>query len=94
MCSMCRGSGRVVDPKIDASGISQDEFAEDPQFREDYYAGVYDVKCPECGGQRVVPDGETMLNDLPAGVKARILNFQREEASDLGLRLSELRMGC
>ena len=94
MCSMCRGSGRVVDPKIDASGISQDEFDEDPQFKRDYYGGMYDIQCPECKGVRVVPDGETMLNDLPPGVKARIVEFQQDMDDDLSERLSELRMGC
>ena len=55
VCGTCDGKGSHVNPSIDAHGISPEEFAEDPDFREDYFGGAYDVACNECRGKRVVP---------------------------------------
>ncbi len=55
VCGSCDGRGRYVNPSIDAHGLTADDFAEDPDFAEDYFRGVYDVTCDECRGQRVVP---------------------------------------
>lgn len=56
VCQTCDGKGRHVNPSIDSHGISAEEFYEDPDFGEDYFSGVYDVPCCECGGLRVVPE--------------------------------------
>jgi len=53
VCPTCNGRGRLVNPSIDAGGVSPEEL-DDPDFREDYLAGMYDMTCPECGGRRVV----------------------------------------
>lgn len=56
VCDRCDGEGTHTNPAIDGNGITaseMDELGED--FREDYLAGVYDVRCEECGGKRVVP---------------------------------------
>lgn len=56
VCGTCAGKGTHVNPAIDADhGLSQEDFDQDPGFREDYFAGRYDVTCVECGGNRVVP---------------------------------------
>ncbi len=55
VCGTCEGRGSHVNPSIDAHGISAEEFAEDPDFEESYFAGHYDQTCNECGGLRVVP---------------------------------------
>ena len=49
-CEICDGSGSVVDPVIDSCGISPDEFGADPEFRDNYFSGRYDVKCSDCNG--------------------------------------------
>lgn len=54
VCDQCRGSGKVVNPSIDAGGLSRERFDEDPDFEERYFAGAYDIQCPTCKGQRVV----------------------------------------
>jgi hypothetical protein len=54
VCQTCRGNGKHVNPAIDGNGLTQEDFDEDPDFREDYFSGRYDVTCEECGGQRVV----------------------------------------
>lgn len=55
VCGTCSGRGQHVNPSIDSHGISSDEFDEDPDFREAYFSGAYDVSCAECHGKRVVP---------------------------------------
>lgn len=55
VCHRCVGEGKHVNPNVDGHGISRDEFDEDPDFKEDYFSGVYDVQCHECQGNRVVP---------------------------------------
>lgn len=55
VCPRCEGTGTIVNPSIDGNGLSAEDFEEQGEdFREDYFAGVYDVRCPECGGNRVV----------------------------------------
>ena len=55
VCGTCEGEGTHVNPSVDSHGISQEEFDEDPDFREKYMSGQYDVTCNECRGLRVVP---------------------------------------
>ena len=54
VCPRCEGRGSIVNPSVDGNGLDANDFAEDPDFREAYFAGAYDIKCPECHGQRVV----------------------------------------
>ncbi len=39
VCGTCNGRGSHVNPSIDSNGISAEEFAEDPDFQDDYLAG-------------------------------------------------------
>lgn len=54
VCPRCNGEGRHTDPAIDGNGLDANDFAEDPDFKEDYFSGVYDITCEECKGLRVV----------------------------------------
>ena len=54
VCTRCDGSGFHVNPSIDGHGLSSDDFDQDPDFREAYFSGQYDVECYECKGERVV----------------------------------------
>lgn len=53
VCSRCNGAGTIVNPNIDGNGICSEKFDEDPDFREAYFSGVYDIPCPCCDGERV-----------------------------------------
>ena len=55
VCGTCGGTGSYVNPSIDASGLTAEDFADDPDFREDYFSGRYDMTCKSCGGNNVVP---------------------------------------
>ncbi len=56
VCSTCKGAGAHVNPSIDGNGITASEWRDDwdPEERETYMSGGYDVQCFECHGQRVV----------------------------------------
>lgn len=50
ICPACRGEGKTVNPAIDAHGLTREDFAEDPDFADEYMAGTYDVRCAACSG--------------------------------------------
>lgn len=55
VCHTYQGRGTHVNPAIDGNGLTAEDFDEQgPDFVEDYFSGVYDVRCDECGGARVV----------------------------------------
>ena len=54
ICGQCEGSGKHVNPSVDCCGLSSDDFEQDPDFEQDYFAGVFDVTCYTCKGKRVV----------------------------------------
>lgn len=54
VCPVCEGEGKTVNPDIDSNGLTREDFDEDPDFREDYMSGVYDIVCRACSGKRVV----------------------------------------
>lgn len=55
VCPRCEGRGTHTNPAIDGNGLTSEDFEEQgPEFREDYFAGVYDVTCERCGGRNVI----------------------------------------
>lgn len=74
VCDTCDGRGSYVNPSIDSQGLTAEDFADDPDFAEDYRRGSYDQSCAQCGGARVVPvvDEDT----TPAEIVAR---YQQRE---------------
>jgi hypothetical protein len=91
VCETCEGRGRHVNPSIDAHGISREEFDEDPDFRENYFLGTYDVECAECHGRRVSP---VLAEHCPADVRARIEEKAQDEANYAAECAAERRMGA
>jgi len=89
VCDVCEGKGTHVNPNIDRNGLSADDFAEDPDFAESYCAGVYDVPCRECGGQRVVPEADPDQNS-PALLK-KIANAIEGRYADVAESAAERR---
>ena len=49
-CYQCDGKGTMVNPSIDAGGLSSQDFYDDPDFAEGYFSGRYDVTCSACNG--------------------------------------------
>lgn len=92
VCWTCDGRGKHVNPSVDSHGISAAEFDEDPDFREDYCRGVYDVTCYECGGRRV-----TLQLDRNACPKEALEEIDKRVISESSYRAecaAERRMGA
>jgi len=88
VCPTCNGKGSHVNPSIDSRGISAEEFAEDPDFAEDYSRGMYDQPCNECEGRRVVPEIDEEACDLKVAQRVRekitaALSYARERTHEL-----------
>lgn len=56
VCPRCDGSGKHVNEAIDGHGLTSEDFAEDPDFAESYFSGVYDVTCETCNGNNVIDE--------------------------------------
>lgn len=92
VCPTCEGRGSHTNPSIDCNGLSSEDFEQDPDFREDYFSGVYDVQCYGCGGRRVVP----VVDERRCDPKHLELYYRQLEArAELeGMYASERRMGA
>jgi hypothetical protein len=97
VCPRCEGKGSHVNPNVDGNGLSQEDFDENPGFFEDYMAGVYDVSCYTCKGQRVVLEPNESLIKYNPKLKAIYkmwIQSLREEAEYQAECAAERKMGC
>ncbi len=99
VCPTCRGNGTHTNPSIDCNGLTAEDFAEDPDFAEDYFGGRYDVTCYDCGGERLTPAIDR--DNIDAETAAMIDRVQKQidedaeyEAIAHAERMAELRMGA
>lgn len=83
VCHTCEGKGKTVNPSIDGNGITAAEMAElGDDFREDYMAGVYDVQCRTCKGERVVAQLDRAACNRNPKLKALLKLKDKEERDD------------
>lgn len=99
VCDGCRGAGTRVDPAVDGNGLTAEDFSEDPDFREDYFSGQYDVQCWDCHGERVVPHVERAAADpQELALYDACMEAERERARDRHVsrmeRMAEMRFGA
>ena len=92
VCDNCQGKGSHVNRAIDGNGLTSEDFAEDPDFAESYFAGHYDVPCDVCKGKRVelVPD----MNQCTPEQWAAYEQYQQDEWDYAAECAAERRMGC
>ena len=69
ICPACRGNGTHVNPAIDANGLTSEDFANDPDFHDDYMSGVYDQHCEACNGSGKITD--TQAADMAQAAEDR-----------------------
>lgn len=95
VCPRCDGKGTHTNPSIDENGLTHEDFErEGPEFREDYFAGKYDVTCYSCEGKRVVP----VFTDSPTEEEKKIIqqyeDWHDEEEEFERMCAAERRMGA
>ena len=88
VCNVCDGRGYYVNPSIDSNGIDPEEFDRDPSFREDYFSGMFDVRCELCWGSRVIP-----VPLYPDDLK-RLSEWQEAGSDSRAIQEAEQRMGA
>lgn len=81
VCDDCEGNGTVMNESMRSYAYtSDDEEMHDPEFREEYFkrGGIYDVQCPTCKGNNVVPvvNEEALKTDEE---KALFKSYQESE---------------
>jgi len=59
ICPVCEGDGTTVNPNVDAHGLTADDFLDDPDFRDDYHSGAFNMPCAACHGS-----GKTRLSHI------------------------------
>jgi hypothetical protein len=82
VCYTCDGEGTTVHPDIDGNGISPEEFAEDPDFEEAYFAGHYDVQCRTCKGKKVILELDREACNRDARLRLLLKLRDKEEADN------------
>lgn len=95
VCDLCEGRGKYVNPSIDAHGISAEEFAEDPDFAEEYFRGSYDVPCGQCKGQRVMAVADVAKCSFEQ--KRALVTYRKQERENAryeAISRAERRMGA
>lgn len=92
VCPTCEGKGKHVNPSIDCDGLTAEDFAEDPDFREEYMSGRYDVACYGCKGKNVVH--ELDRDNIAAELLARIDSMLDDRARYEWESAAERRMGA
>jgi hypothetical protein len=95
VCDTCDGKGTHVNPSIDSSGLSAEDFDEDPEFRDNYLSGAYDEQCGACGGMRVVPVvAESRLSDGQRDSWERVQDQEEEHVGMCAIERAERAMGA
>lgn len=92
VCPVCDGKGSHVNPSIDCNGLTGEDFAEDPDFAEDYFSGRYDQACNRCGGRTTV-----RVVDRDACEAHLLALYDADEDAKWEMeaeRLAEIRAGC
>ncbi len=95
VCFRCNGNGSHTNPSIDGNGLTLEDFANDPDFADDYFDGVYDIACEECGGRTtVMVVDDRNLDSKQVKDYERLQAFWEDEADYAALVAAERRMGC
>ena len=90
VCPICRGNGTVVDPRVDSSGLTQEDFDHmGLDFEESYKRGDYNITCPACSGRNVIPKVT-----FPEDVQKCVTEWENDEAEYRQQQLWELQVGC
>jgi hypothetical protein len=96
VCYTCDGTGKTVNPDIDGNGLTAEDFDQDPDFEEAYFAGAYDITCRTCKGKNVIAelDRERIERDPRLRLLLKLKDKQeadeaRDDASEAWLRRAE-----
>ena len=77
ICVVCDGDGTVVNPNIDAMGITNELLADDPDFQDMYVAGKFDIPCKACKGQgKIRKSSQHLFRNVPPMMHHQKVSFR------------------
>lgn len=92
VCPVCEGNGSHVNPAIDAGGLTQEDFADDPDFMEQYFRGDFDMFCNACKGRTTI---RAVDRDACPPVLLALYDADEQARHDMeSERLAEIRAGA
>lgn len=85
VCPTCDGEGTTLCDPLRGVAFSPEQMHDDPDFRENYFGGAYDVACDQCSGNKIVLEADPeFFNALPETIREdferKISNDRRHEA--------------
>jgi DnaJ-class molecular chaperone len=92
ICPACDGEGTTINPAIDCHGLTREDFAEDPDFAEDYMSGVYNITCAACSGSGKVT--AERIKQLHQAAADRRLRAREDGDWESFIGASDLRWGA
>ena len=92
ICGRCEGDGTMVNPAIDAGGLSAD-LSDDPDFMGQYMSGAFDIACNGCGGSGKVREIDRDREDFADQIAEYDADVEAQYESDAEHR-AEMIMGC
>jgi hypothetical protein len=89
VCGGCNGRGTET---LRDFAFTGDDFAEDPDFADAYFGGVYDEPCRDCKGRTTIlaVDEEA----LPPEIRGAWFAYLRDDAETEAMYAMERRMGA
>lgn len=82
ICPRCSGNG-THDHPVFSNGLSQEDFDEDPDFKDAYMRGEYDVVCGECNGSgKVLVPNEDAMNSAERVLFEKYVEARAEDARE------------
>lgn len=94
VCPVCDGEGKHVNPAIDCNGLTAEDFAEDPDFYDEYMSGTYDVTCNRCNGRTTVRVIDWDSPEITPEVHEMYLRQEREAEEIRACQRAERMMGA
>lgn len=79
VCPKCEGSGKIP---LEGHVFTAQDFADDPDFRHDYFGGVYDKPCSVCKGRTTVEEVDREHPDNKPHLAAYDAHLDDEEYDD------------
>ncbi|MBO2006619.1 hypothetical protein J4732_03390 [Serratia marcescens] len=93
ICHQCEGHGTMENPAFE-NGFTQSEMAEwEPEMREKYFAGAFDVRCNVCAGDGKLSVPNVAAMSFRTTVLAARRRDERLQAADERLSRRERAMG-
>lgn len=98
ICGRCRGEGKT---SAHLGSFTREDFDEDPDFKQDYLDGLYDIACEACDGSGKVreidrdactsDDQQAALKQMDDDAEDRRESFNERKTESLMLGESTLR---